>query len=308
MAELKEIKQTENKGTAVGVLCEKEWENVDDTTKDGFPCKTLRGKITIATDNGDMTFRFYQKSVFNGEHKANFRYDNLLKQLGEFVSKEEALKKGIEADVVSVNYTTRINDYFNDKANRVVTQLNYDVDTISRHSMSDEDEMVIEGILGGILTSKTPEIINENETGRLNIEIVAIGYEQTAMPYKLVVDEDLASDFDNLYEVGNVGNFDYSIVTRHIGAKAVASGGGLGRQAKVASGFDKIEWKLIGCSEPFEEEMEDWFNMEDVKPLLENRKIELEKIEKEGGKKPTSNEGLKNNKPQTAIPDDDLPF
>lgn len=302
--EVKNIPESKNEGSARGVLLEKKWEITDDKLKDGTPCKLLKGNISLGTDSGTMDFGFYQQNMFMKEHKENFRYKTILDALNGYNSKAE----GGEATMVSVNYSARRSKPTMNKRGNVVDYTNFDIKKIGTFIEDDDHPLTVEGVLTGILMSKVPEMIGDTETGRLKITVGTITYSQNYEPYDMFIEKDIADEFDNLYEIGDVGRFDYEIKTVHRGAKKVVTTSGLGRTANVESGFDVTEWVLIGCSEPFEEDMEDYFTMEDVEPLVENRNIEFEnaeKSEKTSSKK--SKSGLKE-KTVSVVDEGDMPF
>lgn len=307
MSEVKEIKQSVNYGKAVGVLSEKKYEIIDGTTKSGAPCKIIRGNIVVTTNDGDMKFGFYQQST-NGKNDgqedwAAKSYAGLKTAMEQQIAKSD---NNGEPDVVAVTFSTRVND-FKSKKGDVISGVNYDVKNISRHKVSADDDMVAEGELSGMITAIVPEIVKEEETGRLKVELVSISYGQKAEPYTLFVGEDLADDFDSTYEVGEVTKLYYTVVSEHYGGTTQQASTGFGRKAKVQSGFDRVEMQIIGGEPSFEEEQEEFFTKEELNPLLENRKIALEKLKSEDGDANKSKGGLKDKK-VADIPPSDMPF
>ena len=308
MTEVREIKQSDNEGLAVGVLSEKRYEIIDDTLNDGTPCKTIRGNIVLDLGNNSrLDLGFYEKSMFLKEHKESFRYNDIKKAMENYVSVAD---NNGEPTLVSAEFTVRHGKpYLSQRTNKATDSISFNVSRL--RTLAEASEKRAEGMISGILLRKQPEVFGENETGRLLITIGLVTYGQKFEPYDIIVDTDLAEAFDGMYNLNDIGCFDYAIRTTHVGAVKTVESKGLGRQAKVESGYDKTEWILIGASDPYNDEMEEYFTRDDVNPLIENRKIEFEKVEKGEGSKPTSkakSEGLKARTVKSEIKDDELPF
>jgi hypothetical protein len=299
MSEVKEIKQSINKGTCVGTLSEKDYEIVDAQLTDGTPCKAIKGNVVVTNDSGTFKFGFYINNTTK-KHTENRMYKGI----------ETAMKEYETGELIAINYRLRINDYENQRGT-LSKSVNYDVQNMSRHKATDEPE-VMEGKLSGMIHNIAPEIVGEDETGRLKVEIVGVTYGQDAEPYDMFVENDMVDAFNDIYDVGDVAIFDYEVVSVHYGGATTTQTTAFGRKAKVASGFDRTEMRIIGGEAPFEEEREEYFTMEDLKPLLDNREIKLENISK-GKKTTTKKSGLKSKKTDkefvaTPLNDDELPF
>lgn len=163
---------------------------------------------------------------------------------------------------------------------------------ISSNGVAEEDSADAE--ISGVIKAIAHEVKNEDETGRLNVEFISFGYNGVAEPFKFIVEEDLASDFESYYELGSSAKIYYEIITKQVGGKKVTTSGGFGRRdAKITSGYSVTEYSVFRGEEPYEEESEYYVDIETVKNALAEREImkenkikdAVEKV-KEGTKSP----------------------
>lgn len=143
---------------------------------------------------------------------------------------------------------------------------------ISSSGVSEEDSADAE--ISGVVYKVGHEVKNDEETGRLNIELISIGYGDVAEPYKFVVESDLADDFESFYEVGSSVKIYYEIISKQIGAVRNQTSGGFGRRnAKITSGYRITEYSVFSGEEPFEEEYEYYVSVDTIKEKLEEREV-----------------------------------
>lgn len=317
------VKQLKNNGLVVGVLSEKNLAIVDGNVKDEkgnytIPAKIVRGEIILSTINGDIKMRVYSQSKKrDGEDNQMYKgletiaTTNVSKveaslgfisyKTGDSTSKDSELQatkikldEGVVADTLSCNVQIGLNDY-KSKDGKVKTSVQLSFNRGEKVT-DDSIELTSDFEMEGVIRSIMPEIIKEEETERKIIEFVNIDYSGNALPFKLVVPEDLASDFENFCEMGNTCKLNGSIVMKHVGGDTTTVSNGFGRKAHVQSGFDIMELQVIGGDPAFEEEMDKDGDLKAVemvtmKKLMEERKIRLEALEK-GTDKPKTNGGL----------------
>lgn len=298
------IRQTFSKFKATGRLKDRKLEVVDGKFDDGVEFKTVRGRFVIAVGDGEYTCEVYMKNKFAGEdHKTNGDYENVVEL------QTCALDTPIEVQIK----TDRFNDYVG-KSGRIASVDCFNVQRVKILSEVAEEEK-FEGAIEGMVTKVVPEIRNEEETGRLLVEITGVGYNEKALPHSLIVEDDLADDFQTMYELGSLATFYVEIKSVEYGEKKTSSTGGFGRKADINTGFTRIEWCVIGGEEVIDEERVNnkgeklYIDPKDVKNLLEERKVELEQILKESkNKAPKAKGGKQSLKAMAATPSDNNPF
>ncbi len=283
------IRETFSKFKAVGKLKDRRLEVVSDKFSDGVEYNTIRGRFVIGVGDGEYTCEVYMRDKFGGdEHKSNGDYEGVAEL------QTCALDTPIEVQI-RVN---RFNDYVG-KSGKVVTVDCLNVQRVKVLSEPSADEK-FEGVIEGMVTKITPEVRGDEETGRLKVELTGVGYNEKALPHNLLVEAELADDFNNLYELGSVANFDVEIKTITYGETKAQSTGGFGRKADISTGFTRPEWIIIGGDDPYDEERVNnkgeqlYIDPKDMKRLLDERKVELEQILTESkGKAPKGKPSLK---------------
>lgn len=274
------VRQTFSKFKAVGRLKDKKLEVVEGKFDDGVVFNTIRGRFVIGVGDGEYSCEVYMRDKFAGnEHKTNSDYENIVEL------QNCTLDTPIEVRI----RTDRFNDYVG-KSGKVVSVDCFNVQDVRILSELADDEK-FEGIIEGMLTKCVPEYVNEEETGRLKVEITGVGYNEKALPHQLYVSADLADQFNDIYEMGALASFSVEIKSVEYGVQKTASTGGFGRRADVNTGFKRVEWIVIGGEEPIDEERVDkngeklFIEPKEIKRLLEERSIELEQILKESKNK-----------------------
>lgn len=292
------VRETFSKFKATGRLKDRKLEIVDGKFDDGVTFNTIRGRFVIAVGDGEYTCEVYMRDKFAGdEHKTNGDFE-VIKELQTC-----ALDTPIEVQI----RTNRFNDYVG-KSGKIATVDCFNVNRVKILNEPAEEEK-FEGAIEGMVTKCVPEIRNEEETGRLLVEITSVGYNEKALPHSLIVEADLADDFQDMYELGSLATFYVEIKSVEYGEKKTSSTGGFGRKADINTGFTRVEWCVIGGEEVIDEERVNnkgeklYIDPKDVKNLLEERKIELEQILKESkNKTPKVKSGEQSFKDMAATP------
>lgn len=96
----------------------------------------------------------------------------------------------------------------------------------------------------------TDEIKNEEETGRKIVDVWLPMYKGAVLPYRLFVNSDLASDFENIYEVGHTARLNGDLVnTVNVVTTAAA---GFGRKMETSTRVHELV--IMGGLLPYDEE------------------------------------------------------
>lgn len=180
---------------------------------------------------------------------------------------------------------------------------------------------ICEGNATGIIRSIIDEVFNEEETGRLKVELFMFDSKGETFPVTFTVEKDLADDFKDFYEAGVSCKVYFDVLTKQVGTKKVASSGGFGRrETKTTSGYSVVEYSIFKGEEPFEEEHENFVGKAEMKKAMESRNITIEqkcKDAKDKAKngsttKPKGGLGSKPSKLSDVVEDDsdsdELPF
>ena len=310
MANEKEVRQTFSKLRAVGVLKQKDLTIDDKKFDDGVAYHTVKGSIVLEVNGSEHRFRIwcddhYRGLTDSGEHKGNSSYAGIAALVDTPIG--TTIDLNIKAE--------RFNDYVG-KDNKL-----HSVDDISvdrAKACDSEAQHMFEGKLEGVVYNIRPEIVQEQETGRLIVTLIGVGYGQKALPHTLYVSADDASYFEQTYNAGDCVTFDIEVASNTYGA--VEQNTGWGKKARVNSGFTRIEWTITGGDDAYDEERVDnkgnklYIPPTDIKNLMEVRKTMLEQIEKEGYKGNSKDNGAKGaglkamNKNNFDLKDVDCPF
>ena len=161
-----------------------------------------------------------------------------------------------------------------------------------------------QGEMTCIIRNIRPEIIkkgdDEEETGRLLLEVYHFDKQGKASPANLVVAKELSDDVTDLYKNGDSVKLEYDVTTKQIGGgtKAVKSGGFGSKESKIVSGFTITEYSVFRGEEPFEEENQYFIPLDTMKSAMKAREVMIEQMKKEAkeGKKgqTTEKKGLGN--------------
>lgn len=266
-----ELKQSKNNGLIVGTLSEKALEIVD-AEQNGKKCKAIRGKLAIETDKGTFEVQAYQKSLTT-KGEANGMYESLYKVMEEYKDKTTG-----NPDTVKCKVNISVNDYAN-KRGEISTTTRIRLNGCNRVDSAEfNTDIDLEGYIDAII----PETKNEEETGRLLVKFMMTDYSGNAQPFELVVGEDLASDFEDMYSVGDCALLYCELTMTHVGGAPSGKKAAFGRKANVVSGFDKFEIIVVGGEEPYDVEDDDYdgfvLTKKDVKNLKADREVLLESI------------------------------
>jgi len=152
------------------------------------------------------------------------------------------------------------------------------VNMFSMSSTGVGDDDYAEGKASGYIKSIKAETKgeDEDETGRLLVELWMYNdYDDSVAPFTLVVDADLAEDFENTYSEGDNAVVNFDITSRQVGGKKAKSAFGK-RESKIVGGFAVTEYSIFGGEAPMDNESEYYIDEDDFKKLFKAHKQKCE--------------------------------
>lgn len=271
--------------------------------------KEFKNPAIVLDCNGNLigveVMPAYKMKEENGSLKENPRF----KALETVMAYEPNTRVNVRGTVSENLY---VNDQLEDKS---ITQIQ--AFQISSTNVSEDDSSDMK--LGAIVRKIAHEIKDEQETGNI---IVTLEYLSKNVdggldihPLDVVVEEDLADDFQSDYGVGTSAIFDIEIKTQTVGTVKKTEGHFGRRDTKVVSGYSRTYYDLFGADAPLEEENEQYISIDDAKKYEAERAVRIEalKADKKNGsssKGSTEKKGLGNRKStvDTTTSVDDDPF
>lgn len=295
------LNKTKNWYRCVGVVSEKgltreacEVAVYDDGKPTGEKVKAecIKGKVAIRTSTGIQTFGIYFTSKgMDGKDSKDWGMAQAMMDKWN----PEINGDGSEPTVVALEGMAEINDYVGQ--NGIRSSLQYRVRRANTRVTPDEPHAMTLNVTTYI-QKIVPETRNDEETGRLLVTLYGANGKGACFPIDAIVEEDLADDFEEAYEVGQTVNFDIDIVTKHIGGTKGKKAFGKGGAVNVNSGFDITEAIIVGAEDPIEEPDElttededgnevpvktEWINPVAMKKAIKVRAAMLEELAKSGG-------------------------
>ena len=272
--------------------CEIKLKNSNGEDNGTIVGERIRGTIAIRTDNGIVNCRVFFQS-HNGRPDKNGKHENNRWTMATSMMdwNPEINGNGEEPTLVNIEGTFDVNDYLGQDGN-VKTILQLNVGKASTKVSPDETKgCTWNGIV--YIKSINPEVRNEEETGRLLVNLLGVNSKSEVFPINAIVEEELAEAFEDAYETEQTVPMDIDVIVRHVGSKQNAKKAfGRGGSVNVNSGFDVTEYIIVGADEAIEEpEDEDddgnpiengWLNPKTVKKAIKERDKKLEEI-KNGG-------------------------
>jgi hypothetical protein len=160
--------------------------------------------------------------------------------------------------------------------NGIVEPVSVNMFSLSATSVGDED--YAEGKVSGYIKSIKAETRgeDEDETGRLLVELWMYNdYDDSVAPFTLVVEEDVAEDFENTYSDGDNAVLDFDIVSRQVGGKKPKTAFGK-KESKIVGGFSVTEYSIFSGEAPMDDESEYYIDEDDFKKLFKAHKQKCE--------------------------------
>lgn len=160
--------------------------------------------------------------------------------------------------------------------NGIIEPVSINMFSLSATGVGDED--YAEGKVSGYIKSITPEVRgeDEDETGRLLVNLWMYNdYDDSIAPFTLVVEEDVAEDFENTYSDGDNAVLDFDIVSKQVGGKKSKSAFGK-KESKIVGGFSVTEYSIFSGEAPMDDESEYYIDEDDFKKLFKAHKQKCE--------------------------------
>ena len=182
--------------------------------------------------------------------------------------------------------------------------------SISSSNVPTEDST--DGKISGIVKNIKEETVNDEETGRLLVELYSVNYDGSVFPINLVVGEELASDFEDLYSKGDSVMLDVELKTKTVGAKKSDSKRAFGkRESKVVEGYTTVEISVFGGEEAIDDDESQYkIDIDKFKKAMSDREVMINAKKEEarnGDSDTTSKKGLGlGNRPSKVTEEDDV--
>ena len=215
---------------------------------------------------GVNTMPVYQKKVEDGKIVDNERFKAFEKIMTYEVGTRVEVKGSIN---VGSPYMGK---------NGIVEPVSINMFSMSATSATDEDDA--EGKVSGYIRSIKPEVVgaDEDETGRLLVELWLYNEYNNVKevsPFTLVVEEDLADDFENTYSEGDNAVLYFDVTTRQVGGKKAKAAFGK-KESKIVGGFSVTEYVVFSGEAPLDDESEYYIDEDDFKKLFKAHKQKCE--------------------------------
>lgn len=248
-------------------------------------------------------------TLFNQYSKALDEDGNVIDNSG-FKSLETIMneyKKGTRVQINNSRDAITENGYVGRDENWV-SRIQINGQYCSSTNVPDEDRA--DAKISGVIRKIKEEMKDEEPTGRLFVEFYMFNYKGATYPVELVVDTDLAEDFQDIYNVGDSCQLDVELISRRVGKPVAKVEKAFGRRdSKIVQGYTKTEVSVFGGDPVFEEENEHFVDMDTMKEAMNERDIMIEqkkKDKKEKEDKPAEKKGLGNRRPSAVA--EESPF
>lgn len=290
-------------------------------------CKRLNGTVTlmVASHIMDFSVNLYSKKS-NGE-------DNPLWEMAEginnWVPQIGNREEGTRPSYVTMKGRLSNRDNVSKRDGKVYSRLVWNVQSECHEvDRSIPEYCTLDAVL--YVQGYQHEMRNEEETGRIIMNLLGVDDRGGCYPVRVFVQEDMA-EIEDAIEVGSTVpvNIDRVMVEfgRKKGKTLFAAKGRT--QHNVSSGFTREELQLVSIEEPIEEPEEEytedengkqipvrtlWINPDVMRKAIRERAVKLKELEEGGGKKPAPTKSSKPTKPTVKRkpapePDfDDAPF
>ena len=160
--------------------------------------------------------------------------------------------------------------------NGIIEPVSVNMFSLSATGIGDDD--YAEGKVSGYIKSIKPEVKgeDEDETGRLLVDLWMYNdYDDSISPFTLVVEEDVAEDFENTYSDGDNAVLDFDIVSKQVGGKKSKSAFGK-KESKIVGGFTVTEYSIFSGEAPMDDESEYYIDEDVFKKLFKAHKQKCE--------------------------------
>lgn len=270
--------ESENRVTIVGVLKELEIESKQ--TKDGREYVT--GKALIKVDqeiNGKMTENEVPVRMFSMKLKSdktpNAVYEGIMKMKDDYISLAAAETPSQASRVAITSGKIEENNWI-DKTTGM-PRSSFQISSNFMRKAKDNDEECAGFDLSGVVVKTRREVKNDEETGRLLVTLVTIGYKGKAEVIELVAESPAAAahiesnwnEGDTVKITGAI-NMTYSVTEKEVSL-------GFGAPKKERKTESRKELIILGGSEyGLDEDYS--YDADDIKVALDERKQRIDAL------------------------------
>ena len=289
------MKQSINNAQVVGTLKEMNLElvtkevvlgsgtaNEKKVTCQQFAKKEFKNPMfTVEVNGNDVGVDFFpvseKKLDENGSVIDNPRFKSFVTIFENYVPKivdsEKATRVKIDGSIRENGYADKTT--FDWKSFVVINGFSMTSSGVPEEDSTDSE-------VSGVITNIVHETKNDDtETGRLNVELYTFDNNGDGFPVKLVVESDMASDFESYYDIGQSVKLYYEVSMKQVGGAKPTVGGFGRRDSKRVSGFTVTEFSVFRGDDPFEEENDYFVSIDEVKKVKEAREIMIKKKQEE---------------------------
>lgn len=291
---------------------------VEKTTRDEYkdgqktgktiPCEKIFGGIILKTKDGVCEFKvnFNNKNADGSDSK---KWPMAMKILNWNPIIDGDGKR--PASYVTMSGSVSNYDSYSKKKNEVYSNLQWGATAKCESAEYVEFEEGVDNSgctlrVVGFLVSKVwePDRNNPEETtGRMKVKLMLGGNNGECFPLNVIVDEELAEDFNDAFKTGETIDCIFDRVVRTVGGKKKETGRGLGKKAgpsqELNSSFT-IEELILNNIDPVDEPDElttedengneievktNWINPKTMKMAMKIREEKLSELKANGGKK-----------------------
>ena len=286
-----------------------ELEVKEGTNQNGIPYLSLKGAVRFGETGTEIKkFRTYVQAQ-NASGGDNKTYPAIKKWADEAIS--EADNKEL-ATAVSIAGSLGANDYMS-SSDELIETVEINAKFFNEYKENEDDPATVD--VEGYIKAIQDEVKDDVPTGRKRVTLITTDFFRNAVVLKnIIVPEDLADDFSDMFDVGDTAVLYLSYIL-HKGEAKAPKATGLGRQ-RVTEGRDYLELVLVGANDP--SEMKEPLEKKVVKILMEERNQKLQDIKEAGyqGNATETPEKTKKTASKKAstkvtvddIDDDDIPF
>lgn len=231
----------------------KDKDGNDAGTMDG---ERIYGRINLAFGGGTHNFDFFFNSLTSkGEDSKQWKTALAIEELNPATGGDSSLPYS----VVAINGRVGENRYYDTKSGKGRAVIRWNASGVSTSKVTDEDEFGCSLNGNFYIKSIANEVKDDNETGRLKVELVGVSYGADPFIIDAIVDEDLADDFVDIYSVGDTAPFSIDVVfDRPVTPKKTNT---FGKASKIDTNnsYSNSVYMIVGGDEPIEEpeEVED---------------------------------------------------
>jgi len=256
--------------------------------------------FTVEVNGSDIGVDFFavseKKLDDNGNVVDNPRFKSFVTIFENYVPKmvdaENATRVKIDGSLRENGYVDK--NTFDWKSFMVINGFSMTSSNVPEEDSSDSE-------ISGVITNIMHEIkADETETGRLLVELYSFDNNGDGFPIKLVVESDMARDFESYYEIGQSVKLYYEVAIKQVGGAKPTVGGFGRRDSKRVSGFTVTEYSVFRGEDPFEEENDYYVTVDEVLAVKNAREIMIKKKQDEAKNAPKGGSNVKPSPKATA--------